>query len=556
MSAQPAHSARMLLGGLGIVACGVVVAFVTDVALSQLSLAKVCFLLGGVALLLPTLALKDAKAFWLFLLVLSMPFDISKWLSAGVVDPQSLVDEYGMPASGTVSIELYVTDVILLLMLLPWLIRACVRREALYFPRVGYIYLFYLCWALLVSIVNAESFYLSLVELFREVLYFLSFVYLINNVRTPPQLRTVIAAVFLGLIIGAGSVIAFFEMGIGTDYIAFASLRDQSHASDAPKPGQSSKSVQNLTVSTAEPGLASQFRGHSGERKRSQGMFRHPAVAASLCGLSLPLVLAYLVTARTTRDRLFFGFVYVWGIAGLVLTFSRAGLLGFIVGTLTFIAVGSWSGLIPRRALTVAALVVAGAAVLSIPFLVSYFTNRTQSYDMRFDLFWAALQGYAQHPLLGVGLNNSTAAMREGKQVLRDLLGVKIPATESTDSHYLALFVELGPLGFAAFFLFFGKIVVFALRAMRRVEKDMKVLLVGIVVGMASLAAQDLADDAFAPHAISALVWLFAALVIVIARGTAPSSDAVHAGRPFVDQRKASDYIHTVPNLPDAARHT
>jgi hypothetical protein len=52
----------------------------------------------------------------------------------------------------------------------------------------------------------------------------------------------------------------------------------------------------------------------------------------------------------------------------------------------------------------------------------------------------------------------------------------------------------------------------------------MKPLLVGIVGGLASLATQDLADDALAPHAISAMVWLFAALIVASARYCCPAS--------------------------------
>jgi O-antigen ligase len=100
-------------------------------------------------------------------------------------------------------------------------------------------------------------------------------------------------------------------------------------------------------------------------------------------------------------------------------------------------------------------------------------------------------------------------------------MGVKMPAWESTDSHYLALLTEVGPLGFVLFFVFFGKIVLLALRAVRQVQSEMKPLLVGIVAGFTSLLTQDVSDDAWAAHAISALVWLFAALVVVIARRNA-----------------------------------
>ncbi|MDQ6869162.1 MAG: O-antigen ligase family protein [Pseudomonadota bacterium] len=527
VSAQPATSARLLLAGFGIVGVGFLVALATDVAVTLLSPAKLAFVLGGFALLIPTMVAEDAKAYWLFLLVASIPFDISKWMSAWLVDPETLVDMYGMPASGTVTLELYLTDVVLVAMLLPWLARVCLRRERLYFPKIGYLFVVYLAWALLVSLINAESLYLSMFELCREALYFLSFVYLINNVATRLQFRSAVWAVFLGLIIGAGTVITFFEMGIGTDTVAFASLHDQpvtSAQTQTHKTGTKATAPQNLTLHIAGRGLGSTDRGQGSEIKRSQGMFRHPGIPASLCGLTLPIVLAYLIAARKNRDRILFFMVYAWGFIALLLTFSRAGLIGFMVGTVVFFAVGGWSGLISRRVLKLSAVALTLAMALSIPLLLVYLKTRPESFFMRFNMAEAALMGYSQHPILGVGLNNGTAAMKAGRQELRDM-GIPMPPAESADSYYLAVLMEVGPVGSILFFVFFGKIVMIALRAMREVAVemrevavDMKPLLVGIVAGLASLATQNLADEPLAGHAVSGMLWLFAALIVAIAR--------------------------------------
>src|SRR5579864_8693366 len=97
VSARPTSSARLLLPGLGILGIGVLVALATDMALVVLSPAKLAFVLGGFALLIPTIVVKDPQAYWLFLLVASIPFDINKWLSIGLVDSQALVEKYGEP---------------------------------------------------------------------------------------------------------------------------------------------------------------------------------------------------------------------------------------------------------------------------------------------------------------------------------------------------------------------------------------------------------------------------------------------------------------------------
>jgi O-antigen ligase len=190
-----------------------------------------------------------------------------------------------------------------------------------------------------------------------------------------------------------------------------------------------------------------------------------------------------------------------------------------MVGAVVVFAVGGWSGLISRRALTLSAVASIGAAALSIPFLLYYFEARPGSFLMRFYMFEAALRGYSQHPFLGVGFNNSTASMKAGRQDLKDM-GIPVPPAESADSYYLAILSEVGPLGVILFFAFFGKIVMIALRTMRQAPADMKPLLVGMVAGLASLATQSVADEPMAGHAVSGMLWLFAALIIAIARQT------------------------------------
>lgn len=530
VSVRPATSPR-LRAGFAIVGVAMVVALATTMALAALSPAKVGLALGGFALLIPTMMVEDPQAYWLFLLVMSIPFDITKWLSMGMVDSQALVQTYGMPMSGTTGLEIYLTDVVLVAMLLHWLARVSLRRVTLYFPKIGYLFVFYLGWALFVSLINAPSLYLSMFELCRQALYFLSFVYLINNMSTYLRFRSVIWAVFLGFIISAGTVIVFFERGIGTDTLAFAGLHDQPSATGPTQPYTTKKAStpEIMTLHIDDQGLGSLYRGKGSKIKRSQGIFRHPAIPASLSGLVLPIVLAYLLKARNRRDRILLFLVYVLGFIALLLTFSRAGLIGFIVGTVVFLVVGGWSGLIPRRMLRLGVVALTLAATLSVPFLVIYLGTRPESFTMRFYMFEAAIQGYAAHPILGVGLNNSTAAMRAPRQELTDM-GIRMGTAEPADSYYLAILTEVGPVGSFLYFGFFACIVMIALRSMKEVGVDVKPLLVGIVAGLAALATQSIADGPLAGHAVGGELWLFAALIVAISRSSRAETRSSIAG--------------------------
>jgi O-Antigen ligase len=505
----------------GIVGLAMLVAVATNMALTVLSTAKLAFVLGGFALLISTLVVKPPQAYWLFLLVLSMTFDITKWPSSSMVDLSlALGKTYGAPISGTTGIEIYLSDMILLAMLLPWLARVCLRRTTLYFPKISYLFIFYLVWALFVSLLNAISLYLSVFELCRQILWFLYFVYLINNVSTPLQFRSVVLAVLLGFIISAGTVVVFFERGIGTDTVAFAGLHDSAAATDTTRPYTTKKdsSPGAMTLHMNDQGVGSSFHSKGSDVKRSQGMFRHPAIPASLSGLILPIVLAYLVTAKTNKGRLFFSLIYTLGFIALLLTFSRAGLIGFAVGMIAFFTIARWSDLISRLTFRFAVVALILIGTFGMPLLLGYLWTRPESFTMRFYMFDAALQGYASHPLLGVGFNNSTAAMRAPRQELTDM-GIPLGTLEPADSYYLAILTEVGPLGSFLYFGFFANIAMIALGSLKQTAIDMRRLLVGMVAGLTALATQSIADGPLAGHAVGGALWLFAALIVAIRRG-------------------------------------
>ena len=290
-----------------------------------------------------------------------------------------------------------------------------------------------------------------------------------------------------------------------------------------------------LTLNNNGGGLGSVDHPNESQIKRSQGMFRHPAIAAGLCGLVLPIVLAYLMAAQKNRYRILFFLVYVWGFIALLLTFSRAGFIGFMVGTLVFLMVGGWSGLISGRLAVRSGIAITLLVAISMPLLLAYLEARSETFFMRFYMFEAAIQGYSQHPILGVGLNNSTAAMKAGRQELKDM-GIPAATNEPADSYYLAILTEIGPIGSILFFGFFGKIVAIGLRSTREVAVEMKPLLVGMIAGLAALTTQCIADGPLAGHAVSGTLWLFAALIVAIRRysqaETRPSiaGGAAHVG--------------------------
>lgn len=498
MTLQLAGRARPLGGTLAFVAIGVLAGLVSAIAATQIRPVLLAFAFGGVIVLISTMLVRDQRSYWLFLLVLSIPFEIGKRMSTWLVDPWMVLRDTGPPLSGTISLNLYLTDIVLFAMVLPWLVRLCLRRERFYFPKIGYIFLLYLSWSLIVSLIRSKTMYLSLFEWCREVLYFLLFIYIINNVETRAHLRTVVAALLLGLAIGAAAVITLYSLDIGTEFNLFSGI-------------YATKAVPSDLSSSGE--LYAEGAGLDKHNKRSAGLFEAPGLAAYHLEFTLPFVLACLMMAVRRWHRILFASLYGAGCTALYLTFSRSGLVGFLAALPAFFVVARWSGLISRRIFAPLVFVFVALLAVSTPLIVWTIEVRLQTASYRLQLLQTSFEMYLDTPVLGA----SYGAALEGGQGHQKYAGRQKILLRGFHNHYLAMLTMVGPIGFVLFFGFFWRIAVTAWRVMRPAEAEMKLVLVGAMGAFASIAVHNLGDG-FGGHANSALLWLYAGLIIAIAR--------------------------------------
>jgi hypothetical protein len=496
---QTVSLSKLLIGGAGIAMMGVLVAAGTVSALTFFGPLKVAFALAGLVLLVPALIVRDPTAYGLFLLVFSIPIDISTHTTTWLADPQVLLEQYGFQASGTSSVDVYVTDVVLMAMLLPWLAQLCRRRRRLYFPKTAYIFLLYLAWALAVSLVEAESLYLSIFEWIREIIYFVFFLYIVNNVVTRPQLRAVVLALVVGLVIESAAVISLFGLGIGTEFNFFNDLLY----------GRSSRAdTTSLTVA------------ESGELKhvaRSAGTFTHPSQAAYYFEFILPIVLGCVVAARRVPDRVLFSTIFGTGCVALLLTFSRSGIVGFLVIGAVFFSVARWSRLISRQTFACCAFVAAMSAVVSLPLLINYLETRPDAASFRWKLIQPSVDAFSQRPIWGAGLNNSSAVTEGSRSIVVTSTGHSEFQMTVVHNYYLIVLVEVGIVGFLLYFGFFWQTTATAFRHMRVAGTEAKLLLVGIVSALGGIAVHNFGDP-FGGHPIQAMLWLYAGLIFAICR--------------------------------------
>jgi len=485
---------RPLAGGLAIVVTGVLVGLVTVLVVPLVRPVLFASALGALVLLILTLVVPDRKAYWMFLLVLSPLFDVGKRLTTWIVHPWDVMEVSGPPSSGSFSFDLFPTDIILFMVLLPWLVRLCLRRERLYFPKFGYLFLLYLAWALIASLISAQSVYLSIFEWCRQGVYFLYFVCIMNNVSTRSELRAAILALLIGLLIEAGTVIAFFQAGVGTETSAFSGLYRETER-------------QGTTTIHYEAEL-----GAEKYTKRSAGTFAHPSQAAYYLEFTMAIALACLVAAQGIAFRLLLGAIYAVGLVAIYLTFARSGLVGLIFGVIVFFAVARPARLISQQIFAWYLLIFITFLTLSAPVLINSLRARPQAATYRLELLADSLETYWQRPLTGLGL---AAVMIDARKKIGNQVQFR-----AIHNQYLVVLTEVGPLGFLLLYAFYWRIVKTALRWMRAAEAEMKLLLVGIVGALASIAMHSLGDGS-GSHTNNALIWLYFGLIVAIARRVA-----------------------------------
>ncbi|MBZ5657205.1 MAG: O-antigen ligase family protein [Acidobacteriia bacterium] len=171
------------------------------------------------------------------------------------------------------------------------------------------------------------------------------------------------------------------------------------------------------TASVAVICFISVIKGHTRPRLEGVlgGIYSNPNDLAFSIVLTLPFVLAFLLTSRSGIAKI----CWIIGMLGmgvaLVLTASRAGFLNFIVsGTVTL-----WHfGVRGRRLYLIAATGLIGVLLLATAGgkLYDRFTalsgdteteqSAYESYEARKYLMWRAVDGIENYPILGVGVSN------------------------------------------------------------------------------------------------------------------------------------------------------
>lgn len=225
---------------------------------------------------------------------------------------------------------------------------------------------------------------------------------------------------------------------------------------------------------------------------RVRGPFGSPNNLALYLGHALPIMLAVAAFGRDRRRRLAAGLLSLLILLGLVLTFSKGGLLLALPAAVLFIgfaAGGRW------RWIALGALAVGALALLPLfatERFAGLFDLQGGTSFQRVQLWRGALNMALDHPWLGVGLDNFLYAYRT-----RYALPTAWQELNLSHPHNVALdfWTRLGFLGLLVGVWLFTAAFWQGWPAFKRASGDRRALLLGLLASLVATLAHGLIDN-------------------------------------------------------------
>jgi O-antigen ligase len=388
-------------------------------------------------------------------------------------------EEFALGALGGLNVS--VTTVCLALLYGAWLPRVAIRRIPLS-ANVLRAILPAIVYAAVVGVaaLGAYSVKLSLFELFLLAQAFLLLLYIVRRVRTEQDVRFVVTLMLAVVVVESLIMLGLrFVVGHSLDILHWRARIDASG--------------------------------------RVEGTLGSANTAASYFVVMLPVVLGVLLTEWPARYRMLAVLALFLGAVGLVLTMSRGGWLSAAMA-LTFLCVAAWRR--GRLSLLVpAALLLSG---LSVFLLFSQMITERLSQDdrgaalSRLPLMSMSFRMFEAAPLLGVGPNNQTVAMRPYAQSAAFRGGF----IYVVHNRYLQVMVETGIVGLLAFLFFLLSTLRCGWRAWIRDTGNLSAVALGLTAGLLGVLIH-MNMDTFSGRFQVQQLWLVAGLMIALARLTA-----------------------------------
>ncbi len=205
---------------------------------------------------------------------------------------------------------------------------------------------------------------------------------------------------------------------------------------------------------------------------RARGLFFTENNFGSYCATVLVMVLALGLRTKSAGLRLFCYIMGGLGLLGLAISGSRGAWLAAVVGLIVLFMYSRASWGAKLALVTVAALAILASQSLDYAPLARTQTLDAFTVESRTAMYLAALFLFVQHPVIGVGLTNYQTLM---SSVVDWTYGIENAAHNT----YLQILAENGIIGFL---LFFGPVIYFLYRNLKRARESTAALVSSVAL--------------------------------------------------------------------------
>ena len=460
------------------------------VVLARLSVIWSMLFVVGLAVMVCSLAARDAKSYWLVIFVLVLPLEIDKMLiDSGYV--MERVKRYGFPTGELPGPVLHLSDLPLLVLLTLWITDTLLHRKPIRFPKAHWLALALLGWSAL-SILNARDFASAFFDLCRGAKLYVLYLLAYNILGDPKRVRWVVIALLAGVALqGALCLTQFVSQDAGRMLTSLLGKKNL-YSTDL-------KNTMGWLMRVSEGSVAG---------KRASGTVGPINAQAFYFEQLLPLAFLIWLVVRRSAERYLAILAAVLGSLGLLVTFSRGGMLGLLCGMLCLVVLAWRRNAVPRQRLALIALSGLILLVVALPLMTRYFGSRPEAATGRLHLMAVGLRMVHDHPLLGVGLNNHLQARAD-----YDLRAYMLQMP--THNHFILLASQIGIPGLILFLAFLWSIWRSALQAAASHEPLLVAVALGTAAALVALAVHSQVDY-IGTHTSLTLLWLFAGLVAAL----------------------------------------
>lgn len=249
-----------------------------------------------------------------------------------------------------------------------------------------------------------------------------------------------------------------------------------------------------------------------GLKTRVFSTWQNPNLLGGYLDLMLGILMGVFVVIKNRNVRTAVGILFCITAFCLTLTYARGACLSIALVMAVYGALYNRKILVGLVALA-AILLVSDAALVDR--LTSVFTKMDTSSEMRLAFWESTIAMILDHPLLGIGWGAYFMVYPSYDYYMQGNF-IKIVHAHNM---YLNFMAEIGLFGFVSYMVCFFGIIYKAFKTrIAEVEPLAKGVMLGIGLGMTSLALNGLTDYVMFNTELSMLVWLFSGIVVMVSK--------------------------------------